>query len=116
MPRAGRAARIAVQRRAIITGDQIADASQGFDRRPTAARSVTVSFDSAGSHRFARVTQENVDKPFAIILDNVVISAPNINEPILGGTASDLGQLHRRERQPARHLAALGPRCRSSCT
>jgi preprotein translocase subunit SecD len=37
------------------------------------------------------VTQANVNKRFAIILDNVVISAPNIREPILGGTASISG-------------------------
>jgi preprotein translocase subunit SecD len=86
----GPGARIAVQRRAIITGDQIADAQQRFDQqdgRPV----VSITFDTAGSHRFARVTQENVHKPFAIILDNVVISAPNINEPILGGQAQIAG-------------------------
>jgi preprotein translocase subunit SecD len=83
-------ARIAVQRRSIITGDMIADASQGFDDvdgRPV----VNIRFDGNGSRRFARVTQENVQKPFAIILDNIVISAPNINEPILGGTAKISG-------------------------
>ena len=83
-------ARIAVKRRAIITGDMIADASQGFDQqdgRPV----VNIRFDGTGSQRFARVTQENVNKPFAIILDNIVISAPNINEPILGGTAQISG-------------------------
>jgi preprotein translocase subunit SecD len=37
------------------------------------------------------VTQENVGRPFAIILDNVVISAPNINEPIMGGQAQISG-------------------------
>jgi preprotein translocase subunit SecD len=37
------------------------------------------------------VTQENVNKPFAIILDNVVLSAPNINEPIMGGSAQISG-------------------------
>jgi preprotein translocase subunit SecD len=86
----GPGGRIAVQRRSIITGDMIADASQGYDStdgRPN----VLIRFDSNGSHRFARVTQENVGKPFAIILDNVVISAPNIREPILGGTASIAG-------------------------
>ena len=86
----GEGARIAVQRRAIITGDQISDARQGFDQtdgRPV----VNITFDGTGSQRFARVTRENVGKPFAIILDNVVISAPNINEPILGGQAQISG-------------------------
>ena len=86
----GQGGRIAVKRRAIITGDMIADARQGFDSsdgRPI----VTINFDSNGSHRFARVTQENVNKPFAIILDNIVISAPNIETPILGGSAQIRG-------------------------
>ncbi|HEX8622199.1 MAG TPA: protein translocase subunit SecD, partial [Allosphingosinicella sp.] len=46
---------------------------------------------SRGSHAFARVTRENVGKPFAIVLDDVVLSAPNINEPILGGSAQISG-------------------------
>ena len=82
----GRGGRIAVQRRSIITGDMISSARQGFDEqdgRPV----VNIGFDSTGTRRFARVTQENVNKPFAIILDGVVLSAPNIHEPILGGTA-----------------------------
>jgi preprotein translocase subunit SecD len=89
-PEGGEGARIAVQRRAIITGDQIADARQGFDQqdgRPV----VNITFDGTGSRRFARVTQENVGRPFAIILDNAVISAPNINEPIIGGQAQISG-------------------------
>jgi preprotein translocase subunit SecD len=86
----GPGARIAVRRRAIINGDMIADASQGYD--PTdGVPVVTIRFDSEGANRFARVTQENVNRPFAIILDNVVISAPNINEPILGGSAQIRG-------------------------
>ena len=82
--------RIAVQRRAMVTGDQISDAQQGFDPQD-GSPVVTIRFDSAGSRRFARVTQENVNRPFAIILDNVVLSAPNINEPILGGSAQISG-------------------------
>jgi preprotein translocase subunit SecD len=82
--------RIGVQRRAIITGDQIADARQGFDPQD-GSPVVNIRFDSAGSHRFANVTQQNVGKPFAIILDGVVLSAPRINEPILGGTAQIKG-------------------------
>ncbi|MEA3012272.1 MAG: preprotein translocase subunit SecD [Sphingomonadales bacterium] len=85
----GENACIAVQRRAIITGERIATAVQDFD--DTGLPAVRVGFDSAGSHSFARVTQANVNKRFAIILDNVVISAPNIREPILGGSASISG-------------------------
>ena len=86
----GAGGRIAVQRRAMVTGDQLIDATQQFD--PTTNEPVvSIRFDGAGGRRFAKVTQENVGKPFAIILDDVVISAPNINEPILGGQAQISG-------------------------
>lgn len=82
--------RIAVKRRAIITGDMISDARQSFDQQDGSAN-VVLNFDSNGARRFAHTTQENVGKPFAIILDNVVLSYPVIREPILGGTASISG-------------------------
>ncbi len=73
---------IAVRRRAIVTGDQLIDSQPTFqDGQPV----VSFRFDSQGGRRFGRVTQDNVGRPFAIILDGVVISAPRINEPILGG-------------------------------
>ncbi len=78
--------RIAVQRRAMVTGDQLIDAQPGFDQT-TGEPVVNIRFDNAGARRFARTTQQNVQKPFAIILDNVVLSAPTIREPILGGQA-----------------------------
>jgi preprotein translocase subunit SecD len=81
---------IAVKRTAMVTGDQLTDAKQVFDST-TSEPVVSITFDSQGGRRFARVTQENVNKPFAIILDDVVISAPNINEPILGGQAQISG-------------------------
>lgn len=72
-----------VKRRAIVTGDQLVDAQPSFqDGVPV----VSFRFDSAGGRRFGRATQENVGKPFAIVLDGQVISAPRINEPILGGS------------------------------
>jgi preprotein translocase subunit SecD len=77
---------IAVQRTAMITGDMLVDASQSYDPQ-SGAPGVTLQLDGAGSRRFAKVTQENSGKPFAIVVDNVVISAPRINEPILGGSA-----------------------------
>ncbi|MDB5720708.1 MAG: secD [Alphaproteobacteria bacterium] len=80
---------IAVQRRAIINGSQLTQAKQGYDQNNQPE--VEIKFNSEGGRKFAQVTKENVNKPFAIILDNVVLSAPNINEPILGGSASISG-------------------------
>ena len=80
---------MAVKRRVMVSGDQLTDARQGYDQdgRPV----VEITFNSAGARRFGRVTQENVNKPFAIILDDKILSAPNINEPILGGRAQITG-------------------------
>jgi preprotein translocase subunit SecD len=89
MAEGGPDARIALQRRAIVTGDRIAAAQQDFDEQQRPA--VTIRFDGVGSQAFARVTQANVGKQFAIVLDNVVLSAPVINEPILGGNAQISG-------------------------
>ncbi len=75
---------IAVKRPVVISGDQLIDAQQTFDQQTNAAQ-VAFTFDGQGGRKFARITQENVGKPFAIILDNKVISAPNIETPILGG-------------------------------
>ncbi len=81
---------IAVQRRAIITGEELASA-QGATDQQTNAPVVSIRFNSSGAKKFGRVTQDNVDKPFAMMLDGVVLSAPNINEPILGGQAQISG-------------------------
>ncbi len=90
LPYAEGGASIAVKRSVIISGDQLINAVQGNNSQ-TNEPDVVITFDSQGGRKFARITQENVGKPFAIILDNKVISAPNINEPILGGTASISG-------------------------
>ena len=82
--------KIALQRRVMVSGDQLIDASQGFDSQ-TNAPVVNIKFDSQGGRKFARATQENVGKPFAMILDGVVLSAPNINDVILGGQAQISG-------------------------
>jgi len=80
---------IAVKRRVMVSGDQLVDARQAFDQDGQPI--VSIKFNTAGARRFGRVTQENVGKPFAIILDDKVLSAPNINEPILGGQAQISG-------------------------
>src|SRR3546814_2758748 len=52
---------------------------------------VTIRFDSGGSATFARVLFRSVGKRFAMVLDGQVLSAPSINEPILGGSAQISG-------------------------
>lgn len=81
---------IAVQRRVMVSGDQLIDAKQAFDQQ-SGRPSVSITLNAAGAKRFGRATQENTGKPFAIILDDKVLSAPNINEPILGGQAQISG-------------------------
>ena len=75
-----------VKRAAVITGDMVADARQGFEQQ-TNAPNVQITFNGIGGNRFARVTQANVGKPFAVVVDNQIVSVANINEPILGGQA-----------------------------
>lgn len=88
-PQAGVQA-IAVKRLGGIKGDQLTDAKQAFEPRSNQPV-VSITFDQQGGAKFAKLTSENVNRPFAIILDGKVLSAPNINEPILGGSAQISG-------------------------
>jgi len=87
----------------LVTGQNLVDAQPSFDQR-TGEPVVTFRFDAAGATRFGKVTSENVGLPFAIILDNKVISAPVIREPILGGTGQISGHFSVQE---ANDLAVL---------
>jgi protein-export membrane protein SecD len=79
-----------VQRRVMVSGDRLQAASSGFDPRG-GEPVVNFRFDSRGAKEFGDVTKANVNKPFAIVLDDKVISAPNIREPILGGSGQISG-------------------------
>jgi preprotein translocase subunit SecD len=74
---------MAIQRRALLKGDNLVDAQPGYDISNRSV--VNFRFDSLGARKFAEVTRQNVGKPFAIVLDDKIITAPRINEPILGG-------------------------------
>jgi protein-export membrane protein SecD len=87
----------------LVSGQNLVDAQAAFDQR-TGEPVVTFRFDAAGAKRFALVTQENVGLPFAIVLDDKVISAPVIREPILGGTGQISGSFSVQE---ANDLAVL---------
>ena len=81
---------LAVKRLGGIKGDQLTKAQQQFDQKSNEPV-VSIQFNQEGGERFAKLTEDNVSHPFAIILDGKVISAPNINEPILSGSAQISG-------------------------
>ena len=74
----------------IVSGGDLVDAQPGFDQR-TNEPVVNFRFNMAGARKFGQVTTENVGRPFAIVLDNKVISAPVIREPIIGGSGQISG-------------------------
>ena len=92
-----------IKRQILVSGGDLTDAQPGFDQR-TNEPIVSFKFNSSGSRKFAQATSENVGQPFAIILDNKVISAPVIREPITGGSGQISGSF---TVQQANELALL---------
>ena len=92
-----------IENRVIVSGENLVDAQATFDSR-TNEPVVSFRFDNQGATRFGQATQQNVGRLFAIILDNEVISAPQIREPILGGTGQISGNF---TVQSANDLAVL---------
>jgi len=81
---------IVVRRRIMVSGDRLTDAGASFDSR-TGQPVVTFRFDSVGAREFGNTTKDNVGHRFAIVLDKQVLSAPVIQEPILGGSGQITG-------------------------
>jgi protein-export membrane protein SecD len=75
--------------RATVDGADLSDAQPGFGQNNDPL--VTFSFNQKGAVRFGKLTADNIDKPFAIVLDDVVQSAPVIRSAILGGTGQISG-------------------------
>src|SRR5262249_25503427 len=73
-----------VKKQVLVSGGDLTDAQASFDQR-SGAPVVSVKSNPGGARKFAQATSENVGLPFAIVLDNKVISAPVIREPITGG-------------------------------
>ena len=100
-----------VNKRVILNGDNLINAQPSFDNRNNETI-VTFTLDRIGTKKFAKATQRYVGRQLAIILDNKIISAPQIREPIIGGngqitgnftfqTATDLALLLRSGALPA---------------
>jgi preprotein translocase subunit SecD len=92
-----------IKKQVLVSGGDLTDAQPGFDQR-TNEPIVSFRFNTAGSRKFAQATSENVGQPFAIVLDNEVISAPVIREPITGGSGQISGSF---TVQQANELALL---------
>ncbi len=101
-----------IERRALVDGESLTDAQAAFDQQ-TGEPIVTFRFDTKGATRFCQVTTANIGRPFAIVLDNSIISAPVIRDAICGGsgqisgnftpdTANDLAVLLRAGALPAK--------------
>ena len=92
-----------VEKRAILSGSDLAHAEPSYDER-TNEPVVSFRFSAAGTRKFAQATSENVGRPFAIVVDNEVVSAPIIREPITGGSGQISGNFTTRA---ASELAAV---------
>ena len=79
-----------IKKQVLVSGGDLTDAQPGFDQR-SGEPIVSFRFNTSGARKFAQATLENVGQPFAIVLDNEVISAPVIREPITGGSGQISG-------------------------
>ena len=81
--------KLGVKKRPMITGDMLETAQAGFtEGTPT----VTFRLNTLGAKRFCEVSGDNVGRPFAIVLDEKVLSAPVLREPICGGVGQISGR------------------------
>src|SRR5256714_3915191 len=93
--------RLLVKKKADLGGNHVSRASAGYGNE---GWEVSLSFDGEGTKKFGEITAAHVNHRFAIVLDNVIQSAPNIREPIYGGSARISGRFGEQE---ARGLASV---------
>lgn len=78
-----------VTAKAPLEGDVVTDAKDEFDQYSKPAVSMTMNSD--GARRWAQLTKQNIGRSIAIVLDNYVYSAPNVNSEITGGRSQITG-------------------------
>jgi protein-export membrane protein SecD len=94
---------VLAETRALLSGDDLADAQPSFDQR-TNQPIVTFRFNARGGRLFADATQQNVGRRFAVVLDDKYITAPVIRSAILGGSGQIEGNF---TVESAQNLAVL---------
>jgi protein-export membrane protein SecD len=87
---------VLVHKEVLVSGDDVVDAHAGYDNRAggLGERAVDFELNTRGAVAFARVTRDNIGKPFAIVLDNKVMSAPYIRSEIPGGRGQITGHFN----------------------
>jgi SecD/SecF fusion protein len=91
LPQTDQPGTLPVEKQIMVQGEDLTDAQPGFDQR-TSEPVVNFRFNIRGGQKFGEVTSANVGKPFAIVLDGKVISAPRILGPITGGSGQISGR------------------------
>src|ERR1700759_3550043 len=91
-----------MKKRPLVTGEMPPAASPSHDQNNLP--DINFAFNGQGSRRFAEATAQNIGKPFAIVLDGRVISAPVIQTAITGGTGEITGNF---TEESANSLAVL---------
>ena len=89
-----------------LEGDHISSASQDYDERGKIA--IKMNMDKVGTNLWAKMTTKNAGKPIAIVLDNFVYSAPNVNEPITTGNSQISGSYSLKEAQDLSEILESG--------
>jgi SecD/SecF fusion protein len=92
--------------KAKLEGEGVEEASQQYDDRSRPA--VKMQMTPSGSRTWAKLTSDNVGKPIAIVLDDVVYSAPNVNGPIEGGSSEISGSFTVEEAQDLANILKSG--------
>jgi len=89
-----------------LEGDHISNAAQDYDERGRIA--IKMNMDKIGTNLWAKMTTKNAGKPIAIVLDNFVYSAPNVNEPITTGNSQISGSYTLKEAQDLSEILESG--------
>ena len=93
--------------KARLEGDAIKDAGQDFDQS-TSKVEVKMTMNTSGAKIWSKMTEENIGKPIAIVLDNVVYSAPNVISEIDAGNSSISGSFTTEEAQDLANILKSG--------
>ena len=89
LPSSGK--QIYISENVVLSNSDIDSASVSLG--PNGQPMISIVFTKVGAKRFAEVTEQNIGKPLAILIDGELLSAPIIEESILGGKAAIVGSL-----------------------